>query len=338
MRALVTGGAGFIGSSLCEALANDGWDLTILDNMSTGSKKNLNRIVHSAKSTDLKIIVGDCTRLSSARDALRHCDTIFHFAANPEVRMDRASPVDCFRQNVYATYVVLEALRHSRADTVVFASSSTVYGDANVLPTPEDYSPLEPISIYAGSKLGCEALVTSYCHAFGKRGVILRLANIVGPRSGHGVVPDFIARLQRNPRELEILGDGTQTKSYVYIDDCVEAILRALEVSAAPAEVYNVGSQDQVDVTTIGGLVAEEIGLKDPRLRFNRPMQDGRGWPGDVKKMLLDIRKLKSKGWTPKHNSTEAVRMTVRSILSSHAYKDQSPNNPDPYGPTGPRY
>jgi UDP-glucose 4-epimerase len=133
------------------------------------------------------------------------------------------------------------------------------------------------------------------------------------------VVPDFIARLQRNPRELEILGDGTQTKSYVYIDDCVEAILRALEVSAAPAEVYNVGSQDQVDVTTIGGLVAEEIGLKDVRLRFDRTLQDGRGWPGDVRKMLLDIRKLKSKGWTPKYTSMEAVRMTVRSILTGHA-------------------
>jgi UDP-glucose 4-epimerase len=323
MRALVTGGAGFIGSSLCEALANDGWALTVLDNMSTGSKKNLDQIVHSARGTDLKIIVGDCTRLSIARDALRSCDTIFHFAANPEVRMDRANPVDCFQQNVYATYVMLEAFRHSRADTVVFASSSTVYGEANILPTPEDYSPLEPISIYAGSKLGCEALVAAYCHAFGKHGVILRFANIVGPRSGHGVVPDFIARLQKNPRELEILGDGTQTKSYVYIDDCVDAILRSVEEPMGPVEIFNVGSQDQVDVRTIGGLVAREVGLKDVELKFDGGMPDGRGWLGDIKKMLLDVRKLQSKGWTPKYNSTEAVRMTVRSILNGRTLRNQ---------------
>ena len=320
---MVTGGAGFIGSSLCEALANCGWDLTVLDNLSTGSKKNLDQIVRKARANDLKIIIGDCTRLKSARDALRHCDTIFHLAANPEVRMDRASPVECFQQNVYATYVMLESFRRSTADTVVFASSSTVYGEANVLPTPEGYSPLDPISIYAGSKLGCEALVTSYSHAFGKRAVILRLANVVGPKSGHGVVTDFIARLRHNPLELEILGDGTQTKSYLYIDDCIDAILRALEVSVGPVEVFNVGSQDQVDVKTIAGLVAGEIGLKEVQLRFDRTMQDGRGWPGDIKKMLLDIRKLKSKGWTPKYNSTEAIRMTVRSILNGRAQRYQ---------------
>ena len=323
MRALVTGGAGFIGSSLCNELADDGWDLTVLDNLSTGSRKNLDQIVNSARANDLKIIEGDCTRLKSVTDALRHCDTIFHFAANPEIRMDRASPIDCFRQNVYATYVILEAMRQSRANTMVFASSSTVYGESKVLPTPEEYSPLDPISIYAGSKLGCEAMVTSYCHAFGRRGVILRLANVVGPRSWHGVVPDFMARLRQNPRDLEILGDGTQTKSYVYIDDCVKAIFRAQEVSEGPAEIFNVGSEDQIDVKTIGHLVAEEIGLKNLKLRFDRTTPDGRGWPGDIKKMLLDIRKLKSKGWTPKYNSSEAIRKTVRSILNGRASGNQ---------------
>ncbi len=316
MRALVTGGAGFIGSSLSETLVNNRWGVAVLDNLSTGSKKNLERIVHGPIANDFKIIVGDCARPKTATNVFRNCDTIFHFAANPEIRMELTNPADCFRQNVYATYVMLEAFRHSRAETIVFASTSTVYGDANVLPTPEDYSPLEPISLYAASKLASEALVTSYCHTFQKRGVIVRLANVVGPRSRHGVISDFIAKLRQNPRELTILGDGTQTKSYIYIDDCIEAILRAVEVSTATVELFNIGSEDQVDVRRIGEIVVAEMGLKETVLRFNGGVHGGRGWPGDVKKMQLDIRKLKSIGWIPKYNSQEAVRMTVRSVLN----------------------
>jgi UDP-glucose 4-epimerase len=317
MKALVTGGAGFIGSSLSEALVNAGWEVTVLDNLSTGSKKNLQQILNGPRADGAKIVVGDCTQIRSTRKMLRHCETIFHFAANPEVRVELTDPADCFRQNIYATYVMLEAFRHSRAETIIFASSSTVYGEANLLPTPENYSPLEPISVYAASKLACEALVTSYCHTFRKHAVILRLANVVGPRVRRGVVRDFIRRLRQDPQELTILGDGTQTKSYIYIDDCIAAIIRAMEVSRTPVEVFNVGSMDQVDVRTIAGIVAEEMGLKGVELKFDQSILGGRGWQGDVKKMLLDIGKLESKGWSPKCSSQEAVLLTVRSVLKS---------------------
>ncbi len=311
MRALVTGGAGFIGSSLCEALIRKGWDVIVFDNMSVGTEKNLQGIRGSNR---LKMIKGDCTRIDELKPAANDCDVFFHFAANPEVRMELNNPRQCFQENIYATYVALEALVASEAKTIVFASTSAVYGDANTLPTPEDYSPMIPISIYAGSKLASEAMVSAYCHTFEKIGIVLRFANILGPRSTHGVVIDFVNRLQKNPYELQMLGNGKQIKSYTYIDDCVTSILASLESSKGPFDVYNVGSEDQINVIDIAKTTVASMELRNVDFKFAGGLSDGRGWVGDVKNMLLDINRLKAKGWHPQYNSRESVKRTVEDL------------------------
>lgn len=315
MKALVTGGAGFIGSSLCEALLTAGWEVRALDNLTVGSKKNISQLVHGPGKSRFEIVTGDCTRPSQVRKAVRDCDTLFHLAANPEVRMELNNPEQCYRQNVYATYCVLEAFRTSKASTIVFASTSTIYGRATTFPTPEEYAPLQPISLYGASKLAGEAMVSAYCHSFDRRGVVLRFANVLGPRSTHGVVNDFVRKLVRNPRELQILGDGNQTKSYLYIDDAVDAILSSVKASRSPIEVFNVGSIDQISVTEVASTVVETMGLKDVRFNLSGGQSDGSGWLGDVKNMLLDISRLKDRGWKPKHNSRESIRLTVQSRI-----------------------
>jgi len=309
---LVTGGAGFIGSHLCETLANLGRDITIIDNLSSGSRNNLREL---SKSRGVKLIVGDCKDFADVRKAIAKAEIVYHFAANPEVRLELVEPLTCFRENIYATYILLEASKQSKVSTIVFASSSTVYGDAKLIPTPENYTPLEPISIYGASKLASEALVASYCHTYKKKAVILRLANIVGPRSRHGITSDFISKLRKNPKQLEILGDGHQAKSYLHIEDCVTAILKACETAEETVEVFNVGSDDQIEVAHIARIVAEEMKLKNVQFNFTGGIDGGRGWIGDVKNMLLDTKRLKSRGWGLKHNSEESVRLAVRDSL-----------------------
>ena len=311
MRSIVTGGAGFIGSHLCEALLALGQDVTVIDNFSSGSMDNVQ------ETPAVKLHVGDCKNIEDVKKCMSEGDIIYHFAANPEVHLDLADPATCFQENIYATHIILEAVKSSNVSTIVFASTSTVYGDAEIIPTPENYSPLEPISIYGASKLASEALITSYCHTYKKKAVILRLANIVGPRSRHGVINDFINNLRRNPKQLEILGDGCQTKSYLHVSDCVDAILKACQTTQDRVEVFNVGSNDQIEVVRIAKIVAEEMNIDDVQFKFTGGVDGGRGWVGDVKNMLLDTAKLKSRGWKPRYGSGEAVRMATRSILST---------------------
>ena len=313
MHALVTGGAGFIGSHLCDSLAKHNWEITILDNFSSGSKQNIQQLLNE-KQEAVHLYEGDCTDPQNVKRSLKNIDVLFHLAANPEVRLELCDPVTCFQQNVYATHVLLEGIKNSQVHTIVFASTSTVYGEAKIIPTPENYSPLEPISIYGASRLASEALVTAYAHSFNKNAIILRLANIVGPRSQHGIIHDFISKIKSNPSELEILGDGTQRKSYLYVDDCIEAIFVSMKKSDRIVEVFNVGSEDQVDVKTIASIVAEEMGLKEIKFKLTSGVEDGRGWIGDVKNMLLDIGKLQKLGWKPKLNSEEAVRKATRDL------------------------
>ncbi len=315
MKALVTGGAGFIGSNLCRALVENGWDVIVLDDFSAGFRENLLETLNSARSNHAELLVGDCTKSEDVRKALEGVEVVFHLAANPEVRIEFNSPANCFRQNVYATHVLLEAFRSSSAHTIIFTSTSAIYGEASVLPTPEYYAPLEPISIYGASKLAGEVLVTSYCRAFGKRGIILRLANVVGPKSNHGVVHDFVSKLRQNPRQLEVLGDGTQAKSYLYVDDCVDALLRACRSSQNDVEIFNVGSEDLIDVKRVAMIVSEEMRLNDVSLEFVLGALDGRGWVGDVKNMLLDITRIKTTGWNPRYTSEQAIRLATRSVV-----------------------
>ncbi|MFZ0965353.1 MAG: SDR family NAD(P)-dependent oxidoreductase [Candidatus Bathyarchaeia archaeon] len=314
-RVLVTGGAGFIGSSLCKKLASSGCYVVIFDNFSSGKYENVEDILKDY--TDKTCLLrGDCKKPSGVKKAVSDVDVVFHFAANPEVRLELNDPENCFEQNIYATHVLLEALRQTHdVEKVVFASTSTVYGDVGVFPTHESYGPLKPISIYGASKLASEAMVSSYAYLYNFAAVLLRFANIIGPKSKHGVIPDFINKLRKNEKELKILGDGTQCKSYLYIDDCVNAILTACEKSNRQVEIFNVGSEDWVNVSRIAEIVVEEMSLKNVKFRFTSEVDEGRGWKGDVKKMLLDISRLKALGWKPKYKSEEAVRIATKHIL-----------------------
>jgi len=279
--------------------------------------KNVQQLLNEKPET-VHLYEADCTDPQSVRRSLKDVDVIFHFAANPEVRLELCDPATCFRQNVYTTHVLLQEIKNSQIQTIVFASTSTVYGEAKILPTPEIYSPLEPISIYGASKLASEALVTAYAHYFNKNAIILRLANIVGPRSQHGIIHDFISKIKNNPYELKILGDGTQRKSYLYIDDCIEAIFASMKKSDRRVEVFNIGSEDQINVKTIASIVAEEMESKEIEFKFTGGVEGGRGWLGDVKNMFLDISKLKKLGWKPKLNSEEAMRKATRDLLKQN--------------------
>lgn len=311
-KALVTGGAGFIGSHLVDALMSRGNEVVVLDNLSIGELGNIRRWLGSS---NFRFIDGDLSDQTVISDALEGCEVVFHLAANPEVRAGSVNPEVHFQQNVVATYNLLEAARkNGDVKTFIFTSSSTVYGDAKT-PTPEDYPSLKPISVYGASKLACEALISAYAHSYGFRAVIYRLANIVGPRSKHGVIIDFIRKLNGNPRELEILGDGTQRKSYLYVADCIEALLLGLDLTSERFEVFNVGSLDQVDVLTIARIVTEEMGLDNVEFKLTGGVDGGRGWVGDVKDMLLEVSRLMELGWKPKHSSAESVRLTVKEML-----------------------
>ena len=304
MRVLVTGGAGFIGSHLVDALMRRGYEVVVFDNLSSGKIENLRKWL---KNRNFRFIRGDLRRKEEIRKAVVDCDLIFHFAANPDVRAVATAHFD----DVTGTFNLLESLNDVGVSKFVFASSSTVYGEAQKIPTPEDYAPLLPISMYGASKLACESIISSYAHCLSFKAVMLRLANIIGPRSSHGVIYDFIGKLRRNPKELEILGDGSQTKSYLYIKDCIDAIMLITEKFSGDVEVFNVGSEDQVNVRRIAEVVVEVLNLEDVKFKFTGGVNGGRGWKGDVKVMLLDVSKLKSLGWKPKYNSEEAVRKTA---------------------------
>ncbi len=313
VRSLVTGGAGFIGSHLVDALMKEGGTLTILDNLSTGFKGNIAPWIGHPNFT---FMLGDSLNRRDIRRAMKNCELVFHLAANPEVRVGPVNTRIDFEQNILATYNILEGMRKSKtAKTIVFTSTSTVYGDTTILPTPEDYGPLKPISLYGASKLACEALISAYCNTFDMRGVIYRLANMIGSRSRHGVIWDFIHKLTKNPKRLEILGDGTQTKSYLMVDECISAMLFGLEHASERVEIYNIGSEDQISVAEIAKIVVEEMELKDVKFQYTGGVEGGRGWIGDIKTMLLDISKMKKLGWKPKYKSAEAVRMATVQIL-----------------------
>ncbi|MEM3138998.1 MAG: NAD-dependent epimerase/dehydratase family protein [Archaeoglobaceae archaeon] len=296
---LVTGGAGFIGSHLVDRLVEID-RVVVLDNLSTGRREFVN---DDAELHVVNLAEDDLTNF------LKGADEVWHLAANPDVRMGVDKPDDIYKNNVVATYRLLEAMRKANVRKIIFTSTSTVYGEAKQIPTPEEH-PTHPISIYGASKLACEALIESYCHTFDFQAYIYRFANVIGKRSTHGVIYDFIKKLRDNPAELEILGNGEQNKSYIYIEDCILAMFVGLKAKGK-VNIFNIGSEDQIKVRRIAEIVAEEMGL-NPKFRFTG---GDRGWKGDVPIMLLSIDKLKALGWKPKLGSEEAVRKTVRDLL-----------------------
>ena len=310
MFVVVTGGAGFIGSHLVDALVAQGDEVLVIDMLAAGGTESIQRHLDSGKVRLQKIDL-----LSDGwQDAIKGAHRVYHLAADPDVQKSATIPDPTIQNNILATYRVLEAMRIRGVPEIVFTSTSTIYGEATAIPTPEDYTPLEPISVYGASKLACEALISAYCHSFGMRSWIFRFANIIGERSGHGVITDFIRKLTENPHELEILGDGRQTKSYLEVHECVEAMLYAVGHAKDPVNTFNIGSEDWIDVKTIGDIVADEMDLPSVRQRFTG---GARGWIGDVPKMQLAIGKLKALGWKPRLGSHESVRIATRAMLGN---------------------
>jgi len=318
MRVLVTGGAGFIGSHVVDRLMDQGHEVVCYDNLSSGKREF---IAQHLQKPEFRFLEADLLDMARLNKAMEDVDTVYHIAANPDVKVGAVDTSVHLQQNIIATYNVLEAMRRCGVKNILFTSTSTVYGDAKVIPTPEDYGPLVPISLYGASKLGCEALITAYAHTFDMRCAIFRFANIVGERSTHGVIYDFINKLRKNPEKLEILGDGTQCKSYCHIKDCVDAMFFAWEKQNQDVGIYNIGSEDYITVKEIADIVVEEMQLKNVEYQFTGGVDGGRGWKGDVKVMRLSIEKLKRMGWKPTYNSGEAVRHTTRVMLRDKKMK-----------------
>jgi len=316
-KVIVTGGAGFIGSHLVDWLVKHGNKVVVVDNLSTG---RLDFIKNALKSGLASFVKADLKNFNEWVKHFQNADIVYHLAANPEVKTSVIQPRSHFNENILTTFNVLEACRIYGVKFLVFSSSSTVYGEAKSLPTPEDYHPLEPISIYGATKLVSENLIISYSKVYGIRSVIFRFANIVGPRQSHGVIVDFLRKLRENPHKLEILGDGTQKKSYLHVSDLLEAIefgVSFVRDHDLTYSVFNAGNDDWITVIDIANVVVKELGLKDVKYVFRPATPDGRGWIGDVKFMFLDTQKLKRTGWKPTMTSAEAIKEAVRALINS---------------------
>ena len=313
-KVFVTGCAGFIGSHMVDELLSHDNDVVGVDNLSAGKMAFLSEAQRTKR---FKFVPLDLFKQDIA-PAMSGCDAVFHFAANPDVRQGPSNTHTHFDQNIEVTFRVLEAMKDLKVKNIAFPSTSTVYGEATQIPTREDYGPLVPISIYGASKLACEALIASYAYTFDMEAVLYRFANVVGSRSTHNVIHDFIHKLETDNTKLEILGAEPGTnKSYVHVSDCVKGMLLGAETSQAKVEIYNIGSEDTLDVKGIADSVVHGLGLENVRYDWTGGVQGGRGWIGDVKLMRLDVEHLKSRGWSPKYNSAQAIQKAVQEILAA---------------------
>jgi UDP-glucose 4-epimerase len=308
--ALVTGGAGFVGSHLVDRLVSDGWRVRVLDNFSSGRMEN---VEHHRGNRNVEIFREDLKNFEEAERAVRNVDVVFHYAANPEVRVSTTNPEIHFNENVVATFNLLEAMRRNGVGELVFASSSSVYGEPEEIPVGEE-APIRPVSVYGASKAACENLIHAYSKLYSIKAIILRYANVIGPRLRHGVIWDFINKPKKNPSELEILGDGKQVRSYIYIDDAIEATIITWRKSANSFEVYNIASEDWITVNDVADEVIKVIGVSNIK-RIYKPILHGIGWLGDVKKVALKIEKLKALGFKPIMGSRDAIRTTVEKFV-----------------------
>ncbi|MFQ5406130.1 MAG: NAD-dependent epimerase/dehydratase family protein [Candidatus Micrarchaeia archaeon] len=308
MKAIVTGGAGFIGSHLCKKLLEGNAQVTAFDNLSVGKRENL-----ECESENFSFEKGDVLNAKALDETFskRLPEAVFHFAAEPDVRAGNENPQRVFRQNVEGTRQVLEACKKTPSvKKIVFASTSTVYGNASVIPTPETYTLLKPVSQYGKTKLEGERLVRTYASECGFDSCILRLANIIGNKSSHGVIFDFVKKLRQNNAQLEILGDGNQCKSYLHVSDCINAILVASNATKG-VETFNIGSNNKIKVVKIAEIVKKALNLESAQNVFTGGKQ---GWKGDVPVMLLDCSKIKKLGWSPSYDSLQAVQKTASEI------------------------
>lgn len=314
-RWLVVGGAGFIGGHFVTRLLADPEveRVTVFDNFSSGRKTHLTHVLDDPR---LVIVRGDVKQLSEIVDAAAGSDVAVHLASNPDIARAATEPSIDFDEGTLLTHHVLEAMRRASVSRILYASGSGVYGDIGEVEADEDRGPLIPISTYGASKLAGEALISAYCFMFGLSGRVFRFGNVVGPWQTHGVGLDFVRALTSDPTRLAILGDGTQSKSYVHVDDVIDAMLTANDASGGPYQVFNVATGDYITVTEIAELAAEAVGLDPANVRFEYTGGD-RGWKGDVPIVRLSIERIRHLGWSPSRTSTEALRESMQALVEA---------------------
>jgi UDP-glucose 4-epimerase len=306
MRYLVTGGAGFVGSHIVDRLVAQGHDVVVIDNLSHGRMEFLEGVKER-----ITFIRGDLLDEKILSSAVEGCDFVFHMAANADVKENLTEPTKCLYQNTVATSNLLEAMRKAGVRRIAFASTGSIYGEPDLHPTPEDAPFPTQTSMYGASKLGCEGLLEAYAVGFGFQVYIFRFVSLMGERYTHGCVFDFSKKLLKNPRRLEILGNGKQQKSYLYVKDCVDAMFTSIAASKELITICNIGHDAYIDVTAIAQIVCDELGLREVEFVYTG---GERGWVGDSPFIYLDIKRIKALGWSPKVSIQDSVRTTVRWI------------------------
>jgi len=310
VKAFVSGGAGFIGSNLVDRLLDLGHEVTVYDNLSTG----LLQFLENARDFDrFRLVEGDLLDEGSLSEAIAGHEFVFHLAANADVRFGTEHPRRDLEQNTIVTNNVLEAMRKNGINKIAFASTGSVYGDATVIPTPENAPFPIQTSLYAASKLAGEGLIAAYCGGFGFQSWIFRFVSILGERYTHGHVFDFYRKLKQNPSRLEVLGNGKQRKSYLYIQDCIDAMLFALEKSNESVNVLNLGVDGYCEVNDSIGWICEELGVS-PKLEYTG---GDRGWIGDNPFIFLDTSKIRDLGWKPKLSIKDGVLKTIQYLKTN---------------------
>ncbi len=313
-RVFVSGGAGFIGSHVVDRLVSQGYDVTAFDNLSNGQRTFIAR--HLGK-PNFRFIEGDLIDLEQLTGAAAGHDFVWHLASNTDIIGSHEQPLRDMRDCAQATFHMLEAMRRNGIRPILFSSSGAVYGDlCQEVATSESAGPLLPISTYAAGKIASEAFISSYCHVYGLRAWMFRFGNVLGARMTHGIIVDFIAKLQRDPSILDILGDGTQEKNYFLVEECIDGMAFAHRqvpmTEERPCDVFNLGTHTVSRVTTIARIIIEEMGLSDVQIRIAGTR---RAWPGDQPKVHIAIDRMRQYGWSAKLDSDQAVRIAVRRML-----------------------
>ena len=308
----ISGGAGFVGSSMVELLLSKGAGVTVYDNLSSGKYSFVKKHLGNKK---FEFVKADLLNASDLQAAVSKAepDVMIHLAANPDVRLGaKVTDLD-LKQGTLATYNLLEAGRKNDVKGILFSSSSVVYGLAEIKPTPEDYGPLKPISLYGASKLACEGLITSFGHLFGMRYYIYRFANVVGINGTHGIIIDMLDKLRKNDHEIEVLGNGRQRKSYIDVKDCVNSMISIYEKSSSNENIFNLATDDQITVEEIVKMILNKVSPKT-KIRYTNTQQ---GWPGDVPNAFLSNKKMKEFGIVLKYTKSKDVVDNAINILSS---------------------
>lgn len=310
MKVFITGGAGFVGSHMAARLVREGHTVTCYDNLSLGRREFLEDLIDTGRCT---LVEADLLDRKDVAEAMTGHDLVVHLAANSDIFRGLEDTELDLNQGVLATFSVLEAMRRTGIKRLIFSSSSVVYGEPTVIPTPEDYGPLLPISFYGASKLGCEGLITAYGHNFGIQSWLYRFGNIVGPNATHGVILDFIRKLKADPARLEVLGDGRQAKPYLHVSDCVDGMLYGFAHAKEWANIFNLAVDDRVDVATIARIVTEKMGCAGAKIEYTG---GERGWPGDVPRVALSPERLARLGWRASMTSRRAVERAAQEIVT----------------------